>query len=100
MQGSIPLKVFRHRRLIEKSHTCSESVDEVLSTDASEFSVCKEILVETGYSDVTNVGGGFGGARDPSGQLLIPGWIDSGLPICTEVDEAHSYTGLKQRTGL
>ena len=59
-----------------------------------------EILVEMGYTDVTNVGGGFGGARDPSGQLLIPGWIDSGLPICTEVDEAHSYAGLKQRAGL
>ncbi len=59
-----------------------------------------EILTETGYTDVTNVRGGFGGARDPSGQLLVPGWIDGGLPICTEVDEAHSYAGLKQKAGL
>ena len=59
-----------------------------------------EILAETGYTDVTNVRGGFGGVRDPSGQLLADGWIDSGLPISTEVDEAHSYAGLKQRVGL
>ncbi len=59
-----------------------------------------EILAETGYTDVTNVRGGFGGARDPSGQLLVPGWIDDGLPISTEVVEAHSYAGLKQRAGL
>ena len=59
-----------------------------------------EILAETGYTAVKNVRGGFGGARDPSGQLVVPGWIDSGLPISTEVDEAHSYAGLKQRAGL
>jgi len=59
-----------------------------------------EILAKTGYTDVTNVRGGFGGVRDPSGQLLVDGWIDSGLPISTEADEAHSYAGLKQRAGL
>ena len=59
-----------------------------------------EILMETGFTDVTNVHGGYGGARDPSGQLLVPGWIDNGLPISTEVDEANSYVGLKQKTGL
>ena len=59
-----------------------------------------EILTERGYTDVKNVRGGFGGARDPSGQLLVHGWIDSGLPISTDVDEAHSYAGLKQSAGL
>ena len=59
-----------------------------------------EILAEVGYTDVANVHGGLGGVRDPSGQLLVAGWIDSGLPISTEVDEAHSYVGLKQRAGL
>ena len=59
-----------------------------------------EILMETGFTDVTNVHGGYGGARDPSGQLLVPGWIDNGLPISTEVDEANSYVGLKQQAGL
>jgi len=41
-----------------------------------------------------------GGVRDPSGQLWVAGWIDSGLPISTAVDEAHSYANLKQRAGL
>jgi len=59
-----------------------------------------EILAGAGYTDVKNVRGGFGGARDPSGQFLVPGWIDSGLPISTEVDEAHSYVNLKQSAGL
>ncbi len=59
-----------------------------------------EILAEVGYTDVANVHGGLGGVRVPSGQLLVAGWIDSGLPISTEVDEAHSYVGLKQRAGL
>jgi hypothetical protein len=52
------------------------------------------------YTSVTNIRGGFGGARDPSDQLLVAGWIDSGLPISTEVDVANSYAGLKQRVGL
>ena len=59
-----------------------------------------EILAETGYTDLANVRGGFGGIRDSSGQLLVAGWIDSGLPISTEVDEAHSYAGLRLRAGL
>jgi rhodanese-related sulfurtransferase len=59
-----------------------------------------EILAETGYTDVKNVRGGFGGVRDPSGLLLVPGWIDSDLPISTEVDEDDTYAGLKQRAGL
>ena len=52
------------------------------------------------YTAVTNIRGGFGGVRDPSGQLLVAGWIDSDLPISTEVDAANSYAGLKQRAGL
>jgi rhodanese-related sulfurtransferase len=42
-----------------------------------------ELLVAAGYSDVTNVRGGFGGARDDTGRLVIPGWRDAGLPIET-----------------
>ena len=81
----------------------------ILPLDKRIFCGCKsggrsqkaaEILAENGYTDVANVGGGFAGACDPSGQLLIPGWIDSGLPISTETDEAHSYAGLRQQAGL
>jgi rhodanese-related sulfurtransferase len=40
-----------------------------------------ELLGDAGYTDVTNVQGGFGGARDASGRIAVPGWRDEGLPI-------------------
>jgi rhodanese-related sulfurtransferase len=42
-----------------------------------------ELLVAAGYGDVTNVRGGFGGARDETGRIVIPGWRDAGLPVAT-----------------
>ena len=33
-----------------------------------------EILAAAGYRDVANVRGGFGGARDQSGRVVVPGW--------------------------
>jgi len=46
-----------------------------------------ELLVAAGYTDVTNVRGGFGGARDETGRLVIPGWRDAGLPVATGAGE-------------
>ena len=40
-----------------------------------------EILVQAGYSDVSNMVGGFGGAMDPMGRLVAPGWLQSDLPV-------------------
>jgi len=40
-----------------------------------------ELLRDAGYRDVTNVRGGFGGARDQTGRLVTPGWRDAGLPV-------------------
>ena len=40
-----------------------------------------EILSRAGYTDVANVEGGFGGARDPAGRVVAPGWRDAGLPV-------------------
>jgi rhodanese-related sulfurtransferase len=40
-----------------------------------------ELLAEAGYTDLTNVRGGFGGARDGSGELVVPGWREAGLPV-------------------
>ena len=41
-----------------------------------------QLLLSTGYEDVTNVQGGFGGARDPrTGQVIAEGWVDAGLPV-------------------
>ncbi len=42
-----------------------------------------ELLVAAGFADVTNVRGGFGGARDETGRTVIPGWREAGLPVET-----------------
>jgi rhodanese-related sulfurtransferase len=41
-----------------------------------------EILSRAGYTDLSNVQGGFGGARDRAGNV-VKGWLDSGLPVET-----------------
>jgi rhodanese-related sulfurtransferase len=40
-----------------------------------------EQLSQAGFQDVANMQGGFGGARDPMGRLVAPGWLQSSLPI-------------------
>jgi rhodanese-related sulfurtransferase len=49
------------------------------------FRAC-ELLLGAGYTDVTNVNGGFGGAHDASGRVVVPGWRDGGFPIETGPD--------------
>lgn len=39
-------------------------------------------MLETfGFTNLTNVKGGFGGMRDPMGRLVDAGWAESDLPI-------------------
>lgn len=40
-----------------------------------------EILDHAGFSDVSNMVGGFGGAKDPLGRIVTPGWLQSDLPV-------------------
>jgi len=40
-----------------------------------------ELLVQDGFQDVTNMQGGFGGARDPMGRVIAAGWTQLGFPI-------------------
>jgi len=49
-----------------------------MSGGRSQFAA--EVLEDSGYQHVTNLQGGFGGARDQMGRLLVPGWQDHGLP--------------------
>ena len=41
------------------------------------------MLVQEGFKDVSNMQGGFGGARDPMGRVTAPGWSQLGFPIET-----------------
>ena len=57
-----------------------------------------QLLVSAGYEDVTNVQGGYGGARDPrTGQQLAEGWVDAGLPVEHEAATGHRYDDLKEK---
>lgn len=58
-----------------------------------------ELLEEAGYADLTNVVGGFGGQRDQSGQVIVAGWKDAGLPVSTDLGAA-AYAALKDKAGL
>ena len=40
-----------------------------------------EMLDRAGFTDVSNMTGGFGGAKDPMGRLVAPGWLQSDLPV-------------------
>ena len=58
-----------------------------------------ELLEAAGYADLINVRGGFGGARDASGQVVVAGWRDAGLPVSTEVGD-NSYQAMRRKAGL
>ena len=57
-----------------------------------------EMLAAAGYADVSNVLGGFGGARDRStGQVLHEGWAEAGLPVETQATPGGSYEDLRAK---
>lgn len=58
-----------------------------------------ELLEAAGYADLTNVRGGFGGARDVAGQVVVVGWREAGLPVSTEAGD-NSYQALRRKAGL
>jgi rhodanese-related sulfurtransferase len=57
-----------------------------------------QILASAGYQDVSNVLGGFGGARDPmTGTMRSAGWTQAGLPVAAEEVPGQSYETLRSR---
>ena len=57
-----------------------------------------EMLAAAGYTDVSNVLGGFGGARDQfTGRVVHEGWADAGLPVETAATPGGSYEELRAR---
>ena len=56
------------------------------------------VLAAAGYTDVSNVAGGYGGARDRmTGQVVNEGWADAGLPVETAATPGGSYAELLQK---
>jgi rhodanese-related sulfurtransferase len=53
-----------------------------------------QMLEAFGFSDVTNVKGGFAGLRDPMGRTVDPGWLESGLPTEEGIPDDRGYDAL------
>ena len=53
-----------------------------------------EALVAVGFTDVSNVVGGYGGARDEPSQLIEKGWLELGLSVDYGEPEGRSYAAL------
>lgn len=56
-----------------------------------------QMLETFGFTDVTNVKGGWGGARDQSGATLEPGWMMADLPVETDTPDDRAYETLLAR---
>ena len=52
------------------------------------------LLQQAGYQDISNMLGGFGGMRDPTGRVIAPGWAASGLPVSNDNGEEVNYASL------
>jgi rhodanese-related sulfurtransferase len=52
------------------------------------------LLQQAGYQDVSNMLGGFGGMRDPMGNVIAPGWSSFNLPVSQDNGEGVSYESL------
>ena len=53
-----------------------------------------QLLAQEGFQDVSNMEGGFGGARNPMGQVTL-GWSQLGYPIEMETPASRTYASLK-----
>ncbi len=53
---------------------------------------CRD-LEAAGYASLVNVDGGFGGKRDPMGNVVVAGWAESGLPVSTDPSDYATLTG-------
>ena len=53
-----------------------------------------QMLETFGFTDVTNVRGGFGGGRDRAAE---PGWMTSGLPVETDTPAERTYSALLEK---
>ena len=54
-----------------------------------------QLLGQEGFADISNMEGGFGGAKDPMGRVAAAGWTQLGYPVETNVPPGASYAELK-----
>lgn len=55
------------------------------------------VLEEAGYTDLSNVAGGFGGLKDMMGRVIQSGWSQLGLPVSEDTGDDVSYHSLRSK---
>jgi len=56
-----------------------------------------QLLEAAGYQNVVDQRAGFGGARDPTGRTIEPGWAARNLPVEKGHPPGRCYSDLSQR---
>lgn len=56
-----------------------------------------QMLAAAGFTSVTNVAGGFGGAMDRMTGRVEEGWADAGLPVETTAEAGATYAEILAR---
>ena len=49
------------------------------------------MLQQVGFTMFLTCWAGFGGMRDPTGKISVPGWASSRLPVSNDNGEGASY---------
>jgi rhodanese-related sulfurtransferase len=100
---NIPLMHFSPGVGMSPNEDFGSVVEAALSKDAKLVVGCKtggrsaracELMSQMGFTNVTNMRGGFGGMTDNTGRLVEPGWSTLNLPTCTACDENARYEAL------
>ncbi|HEX2453913.1 MAG TPA: rhodanese-like domain-containing protein [Vicinamibacterales bacterium] len=58
-----------------------------------------QLLAASGYSDISNVIGGFGGGRDPMTGAFVEGWAQASLPIDSSGEGSYEVLRAKASGG-
>jgi rhodanese-related sulfurtransferase len=53
-----------------------------------------ELLLQSGFGNVVDMRGGFGGETDQMGRVTYPGWSLRGLPLCQNCSPEDRYENL------
>ena len=56
-----------------------------------------ELLLASGFSNVVDMRGGFGGETDQVGRMTFPGWAPRGLPTSQESAPEDRYENLSKK---
>lgn len=103
---NIPLLHFTPGLGMSPNDSFPAVVEATLPKDARIIVGCKsggrsanacQIMSQMGYTDVTNMRGGFGGATDMMGRIVEPGWASLDLPTSTEAADGADYESLQAK---